>query len=78
MGGIAKLKVTRFEGRTVWEVDFFVVAGDFLLKLLAHRRKDQLDVEEILKIAKVDVAYLRLWADRLGVRDRLEPFLTSA
>lgn len=48
--------------QTVW-----VLAPEdlILLKLIAHRRKDQLDVEEILKIARdLDVAYLRRWAVR--------------
>jgi len=103
LAGTLKFKITRFEGHTVWQVDFFLVRGAFLesaiarrkrtrlsgqevwvlapedlilLKLLAYRRKDQLDVEEILKVAKdVDVAYLRQWADFLGVTSRLEEFL---
>jgi hypothetical protein len=47
-----------------------------LLKLLAYRRKDQLDVEEILKISvDLDLDHLRQWAARLGVSERLEAFL---
>ncbi|MCI0652140.1 MAG: hypothetical protein L0Z55_09670 [Planctomycetes bacterium] len=106
VGGFQKVKVTRFEGQSVWEVDLFLLRGCFLesalarrkhlhiggrpawvvapedlilLKLIAHRRKDQLDVEEILKIARdLDLPYLRIWAERLGVALRLDEFLNSA
>jgi hypothetical protein len=106
LAGIGKLKVTRFEGRSVWEIDLFLARGPFLesaisrrkrvrpagrqawvlapedlilLKLLAYRRKDQLDVEEILKVTRnVDSGYLRDWARKLGVSDRLEEFLGAA
>lgn len=106
IGGMEKVKVTRFAAGSVWELDLFVAKGPFfrsamgrrrkrrlesrdvhvmapedviVLKLLAHRRKDQLDVEEILKIqTDLDLAYLRSWAERLGVADRLEEFLRDA
>ncbi|MBN2491487.1 MAG: nucleotidyl transferase AbiEii/AbiGii toxin family protein [Planctomycetes bacterium] len=106
VGGMDKLKVTRFEEDTVWDVDLFLARGGLLqaaiarrrpvklegrsvsvmspedvilLKLLAFRRKDQVDVEEILKIAEgLDRAYLRAWAVRLGIADRLETFLREA
>ncbi|MGQ0612567.1 MAG: hypothetical protein ACT4PV_02295 [Planctomycetaceae bacterium] len=46
------------------------------MNLLAHRRKDQLEVEEIWKLrASIDRAPLRSWAGRLDLTDRLEPFL---
>ncbi|MBI2933090.1 MAG: hypothetical protein HYY16_15710 [Planctomycetes bacterium] len=49
-----------------------------LLKLVAHRRKDQLDVEEMLKIARApDVDYMRKWAAYLGVSERLESALSE-
>jgi hypothetical protein len=67
-----------FCGEPAW----FVAPEDLiLLKLIAHRRKDQLDVEEILKVsggqdlAGLDLGYLRSWAERLGVLERLEGFL---
>ena len=50
-----------------------------LLKLVANRRKDQLDVEEILRITRdLDLAYVRVWAERLNVSDRLLGFLPEA
>lgn len=103
VSGMKKFKVTRFEGRTVWEVDVFLVrtpllesalarrrtasfAGRqvsvmapedlILLKLIAFRRKDQFDVEEILKIARdLDHGYLKAWAKKLDLVERLESFL---
>ncbi|MBI4602377.1 MAG: hypothetical protein HY721_10505 [Planctomycetes bacterium] len=103
VAGMGKVKVTRFEGTTVWDVDVFLARGAFLetalarrraarfagrdawflapedlilLKLVANRRKDQLDVEEILKITReLDLKHLRTWATRLGVAERLEEFL---
>ena len=104
IGGIEKVKVTRFEGTSLWEVDLFVVRGAFLesalsrrrtvrfgsrevwfvapedlilLKLLANRRKDQADVEEILKISRgLDLGYLRAWAGKLRIAQLLEGFLS--
>lgn len=103
VGGMGKVKVSRFEGATVWDVDIFLVRGAFLqaafarrrvaklagrdawflapedlivLKLVANRRKDQLDVEEILKITQdLDLTHLRTWASRLGIAERLDEFL---
>lgn len=50
-----------------------------LLKLVAFRRKDQVDVEEILKLVQeLDRVYLREWAGRLAIADRLETFLREA
>jgi len=60
-------------GRPMW-----VLAAEdlILLKLLAFRRKDQLDVEEILKISPdVDREHLQRWAAHLGVAERLAEFL---
>ena len=106
VAGMGKVKVARFEGTTLWDVDLFLVRGAFLesalarrravrfcgreawfvapedlvlLKLIANRRKDQLDVEEILRISvSLDLAYLKEWARRMGISERLEGFLESA
>ena len=44
-----------------------------LLKLLAGRRKDALDIEELLRISRdLDLVYLREWANTLGVSAELE------
>jgi predicted nucleotidyltransferase len=104
IGGMGKLKVTRFEAGNVWDVDLFLVRGSFLesaisrrrqvriggrpvwvtapedillLKLIAFRRKDQLDIEEIIKISPdLDRTYLEKWGAFLGVTGRLEEFLS--
>lgn len=47
-----------------------------LLKLAAFRRKDQLDVEDILKVyPNPDLACLRKWAEHLGVTGRLNEYM---
>lgn len=102
LAGMSKIKVTRFEEGTVWDVDLFLARGGLLesaldrrrrvtlaerpvwvmsaedvilLKLVAHRRKDQLDIEEIVRIARdLDHDYLRSWASRLGVTERWDAF----
>jgi hypothetical protein len=65
----------RFDGREAW----FVAPEDLiLLKLIAHRSKDQLDVEEILTVtSNLDMHHLRTWAAKLKVLDRLEGYLGS-
>lgn len=46
-----------------------------LLKLIAHRRKDLADVEEILAVCKdLDVSYLHEWATKLDLTDGLAEF----
>ena len=63
----------RFLGSERW----MITPEDLILhKLLADRRKDLLDVEEILKVQEsLDHAYIREWAPRLGVEDKLEEML---
>ena len=60
----------RIEERSMWVLS----AADLILhKLVADRAKDRADVESILLVQGVpDEAYLRLWAGRLGVLERLE------
>lgn len=44
----------------------------------AHRRKDLADIDDILFVqGQLDVAYLRLWADRLNVKSRWRSFWGS-
>jgi hypothetical protein len=52
----------------------FVSAEDLiLLKLLAHRPRDLGDVADVLFIqGALDEAYMRQWAEHLGILDRLE------
>ena len=72
----ARRQKVLFLGADRW----MITPEDLILhKLLANRRKDLLDVEEILKIqGSPDLAYLREWAKRLGVEDRLDPMLGEA
>ena len=50
-----------------------------LLKLLAGRTKDKLDIEELLKIHRsLDIAYLTLWAGRLDLAAELREQLRAA
>ena len=50
-----------------------------LLKLVAFRPKDTFDLETVIDATRelLDVDYLRGWADRLRLRDRLEAFLVD-
>jgi hypothetical protein len=49
-----------------------------LLKLIADRPKDRLDVENLLAVQGVpEREYLETWAERLHVRDRLERTLEA-
>ena len=50
-----------------------------LFKLLAHRNKDRLDIEDLLLICgPLDLPYLREWAAHLGVGERLEHVLRES
>jgi hypothetical protein len=103
LAGMSKIRIQRFEDRTVWDIDLFLVTTDYqraafprrrkvrflgterwtmapedliLHKLLARRRKDLLDVEEIFQVCTdMDTAYLKSWAGALGVSAALSEFL---
>lgn len=61
------------------EAWFVSVEDLILLKLLAGRRKDQVDIQDILLVqGPLDETYLRDWADRLGVRRELEAALMES
>jgi len=50
-----------------------------LLKLLANRPRDRLDVADLFFItSQLDLTYLRNWADRLQIRDKLEAIMKEA
>jgi hypothetical protein len=77
-GGLLASALGRRRSRTVEGHGIWVMAPEdvILLKLIAFRRKDQLDVEEMLRItADIDRDYLYAWADRLELRQRLREFL---
>ena len=49
-----------------------------LLKLVASRKRDLADVQDVLTMnLNCDLTYLRKWADRLGIRDQLEDALVA-
>jgi len=51
-----------------------------LLKLVAFRPKDTFDLETVIEATRdtLDLGYLRGWADRLAMRERLETFLAAS
>ena len=56
------------------DTDVYVVsAADLVLfKLVAGRRKDWVDIENVIAVQGVpERDYLRTWAKRLGIEDRL-------
>lgn len=57
----------------------FVTPEDLiLLKLIANRPRDLIDVGDILFVqGRLDESYMRKWADELGVRQQLEASLTA-
>jgi hypothetical protein len=61
----SRRRLVELEGRQVWMIS----PEDLLLhKLVAGRQKDLLDIDDLLLIqGQVDRAYLREWADALGV-----------
>lgn len=63
-------------GRAFWVIS----AADLLLyKLMAWRPKDRLDIQNVLTIQGVpEPEYLRGWAARLGVGDRLREAIEEA
>jgi hypothetical protein len=64
------------DGWSAW----FVTAEDLiLLKLLANRPKDRVDVADILFIQpQLDAAYMREWAQKLGTLEALETVLAAS
>lgn len=100
LAGMNKVKVQRFEGSHIWDVDLFLVTTEYqraafsrrtrvrflgsdrwmiapedlvLHKLLAGRRKDLVDIEDVLRLrTALDRAYLERWAERLGLAERLK------
>jgi hypothetical protein len=64
------------DGQTVWLVS---PEDLILLKLVANRPRDILDVGDVLFMqSQLDTAYLRRWAKELGVESQLEAALSDA
>lgn len=72
---LARRRRADFDGLSAW----FVSPEDLiLLKLLAHRPKDLADIGDVLFIqGQLDEAYMRSWADQLGIRSELEQVLAG-
>ncbi len=70
VGGMQKVKVTRFAGGSVWEVDLFVVQEGLLHSALGRRRFCRLEDRPVAVMAPEDVILLKLSADRR--KDRLD------
>jgi hypothetical protein len=63
------------------DIDAWFVSPEdlILLKLIANRERDILDIRDVLLVqGQLDTAYMRKWAAELGVVERLEGFLTEA
>ena len=76
-GALLKSALARARRAMIGQRQVRVMAPEdiILLKLIAHRRKDLADVEEIVAVCVgLDVGYLREWAAKLGILDRLAEF----
>jgi len=64
------------EGQNYW----IATAEDIvLLKLLASRPRDRLDVADLFFISgQLDLAYLRKWTDNLAIRSEVEAAVEEA
>ena len=63
------------DGHDIW----IVTAEDLiLLKLIANRPRDLLDIQDVRFMhGQLDEDHLRMWADRLNIRDRLDAILAK-
>jgi hypothetical protein len=63
-------------GRVIWVAS---VEDLILLKLIAHRPRDQADIADIRMVqGSLDEAYMRHWAKPLGISERLESLLKTS
>ncbi len=76
-GGLLESAIQRARRVRIGNREVLVMSPEdiVLLKLIAKRRKDLADVEEIFTMCDLDFAYLRQWAHTLGVNEQLEEFL---
>lgn len=63
------------EGRLLW----VITPEDLILfKLVAGRPRDMIDIQDVLCMqGTLDEAYMRRWAEPLGVAEKLEEVLAS-
>lgn len=76
--GLLTSALQRARSMTIAGVAVRVMAPEdiILLKLIANRRKDLADIEELVVMCRdLDRRYLREWAARLSITDRLSQFL---
>jgi len=65
-------------GQDGWEAWFASAEDLVLLKLIADRPRDRIDIADILFIqGRLDEAYLRKWARELNIEDRLDRALAD-
>jgi len=71
---LARARVFELAGE---QVPVLTAEDLILLKLVAFRPKDTFDLETVIDAMgdRLDLPYLRAWADRLRLRERLETFL---
>ena len=69
----SRRRLVPFLGAQRW----MITVEDLILhKLLANRRKDQLDVDELLRLnPSMDMSYMKRWSVELGVQERLDQAL---
>jgi len=61
---------------TISEFRWFLPKDLIVLKCVAYRPRDVIDIQDVLFIqGELDRDYMRLWADQLGVRSNLEESL---
>ena len=72
---ISRRILAEFDDRKIW----IVTPEDLLLlKLIANRPRDQIDVTDILFIqGQLDEQYMQIWAAKLEIADRLNTALSS-
>jgi len=71
---VSRRILAEFDDRRIW----IVTAEDLiLLKLIANRPRDQIDVSDLLFVqGQLDEPYMRKWAASLEITDRLNTALT--
>ncbi|XZE20380.1 DUF6036 family nucleotidyltransferase [Pirellulaceae bacterium SH449] len=72
---MSRRQLVEFEGRNLW----FVTPEDLvLLKLIAFRPRDLGDISDIIFVqGELDEKYMRHWASKLGIEERLTSTLNQ-
>ncbi|MCI0339696.1 MAG: DUF6036 family nucleotidyltransferase [Planctomycetales bacterium] len=64
VGGMEKLKATRFASGSLWEVDLFLARGKYLETALSRRRSRRIEGKSVWVVAPEDLILLKLGANR--------------